>query len=56
MSKHKPLKGRKLFEYLKILVTESANPQSVMLDRLSEFHRLPMPLNLYMMPLIKMVA
>jgi len=35
MSKHKPLKGRKLFEYLKILVTESANPQSVMLDRLS---------------------
>ena len=34
MSKHKPLKGRKLFEYLRKLVTESPNPQSVMLDRL----------------------
>ena len=33
--KQTPLKGRKLFEYLKKLVTESSNPQSINLDRLS---------------------
>lgn len=35
MSNQSPLSGRKLFEYLQNLVTESFNPQSINLDRLS---------------------